>query len=54
MPPIRTGRTARSASAPGGQPDPAARRRWLAPAVLALAQFMIFIEISATPARRKK
>ena len=44
MPPIRTRRPARPATAAATQPDPAARRRWLALAVLAVAQFMIFLD----------
>lgn len=41
---IRTSRAARPATAPAARPDPAARRRWLALAVLAVAQFMVFLD----------
>ena len=41
MPSIRPGPKAGPATAPAGQ---AARRRWLALAVLAVAQFMIFLD----------
>jgi EmrB/QacA subfamily drug resistance transporter len=44
MPPNRTDRTAGPATAPARPPGPAARRRWLALAVLAVAQFMVFID----------
>ena len=44
MPSIRPGPKAGPATAPAGPPDPAARRRWLALAVLAVAQFMIFLD----------
>src|SRR6516165_3880416 len=40
----RTGRTAGPATAPASPPDPVSRRRWLALAVLAVAQFMIFLD----------
>ena len=40
----RTGRTAGPATAPANPPDPVSRRRWLALAVLAVAQFMIFLD----------
>jgi EmrB/QacA subfamily drug resistance transporter len=41
---IRTRRAAHPATAPATQQDPAARRRWLALAVLAVAQFMVFLD----------
>src|SRR6516165_3378512 len=44
MPTIRIRRAARAATAPAGQPDPVDRRRWLALAVLAVAQFMVFVD----------
>ena len=44
MSPIGTRRDARPATTPATQPDPAARRRWLALAVLAIAQFMVFLD----------
>jgi len=44
MSPIGTRRDARLATTPATQPDPAARRRWLALAVLAIAQFMVFLD----------
>jgi EmrB/QacA subfamily drug resistance transporter len=44
MPRFRTDRAAGPATAPASLPDPAARRRWLALAVLAVAQFMIFLD----------
>jgi hypothetical protein len=44
MPTIRIRRVARAATAPASSPDPAARRRWLALAVLAVAQFMVFLD----------
>ena len=44
MTPAGTRRTPRPASTPAVQQDPAARRRWLALAVLAVAQFMVFLD----------
>jgi len=44
MPPIRVRRQVRPATVPAGQQDLAARRRWLALAVLAVAQFMVFLD----------
>src|SRR6266566_4036661 len=44
MPSIPSSREARPAVAAATQPDPAARRRWLALAVLAVAQFMVFLD----------
>jgi EmrB/QacA subfamily drug resistance transporter len=44
MTPISTGRSARPATTPATQQDQAARRRWLALAVLAVAQFMVFLD----------
>ena len=44
MPSIPGSREARPAVAAATQPDPAARRRWLALAVLAVAQFMVFLD----------
>src|SRR5262249_4847990 len=44
MSPTGTRRDARLATTPATQPDPAARRRWLALAVLAIAQFMVFLD----------
>jgi EmrB/QacA subfamily drug resistance transporter len=44
MPPSRLRPKAGPATAPASPPDPAARRRWLALAVLAVAQFMIFLD----------
>jgi EmrB/QacA subfamily drug resistance transporter len=41
---IRTRRTAPARTTPATPPDPAARRRWLALAVLAIAQFMVFLD----------
>src|SRR5215470_18744479 len=41
---IRTGRTAPAVTTPATPSDPAARRRWLALAVLAIAQFMVFLD----------
>src|SRR5215470_19637258 len=41
---IRTRRTAPAVTTPATPPDPATRRRWLALAVLAVAQFMIFLD----------
>jgi EmrB/QacA subfamily drug resistance transporter len=41
---IRTRRTAPAVTTPAIPTDPAARRRWLALAVLAIAQFMIFLD----------
>lgn len=41
---IRTQRKTRPATPPANPPDPAARRRWLALAMLAIAQFMIFLD----------
>jgi EmrB/QacA subfamily drug resistance transporter len=41
---IRTKRTAPAVTTPATPPDPATRRRWLALAVLAVAQFMIFLD----------
>jgi EmrB/QacA subfamily drug resistance transporter len=42
--PAGTRRTPRPDSPPALQQDPAARRRWLALAVLAVAQFMVFLD----------
>jgi MFS family permease len=42
MTPVGTRRTPRPARTPVVPQDPAARRRWLALAVLAVAQFMVF------------
>jgi EmrB/QacA subfamily drug resistance transporter len=44
MPPTGTRRTPRPAATPATPQDPAARRRWLALAVLAVAQFMVFLD----------
>jgi EmrB/QacA subfamily drug resistance transporter len=44
MPPIRARRKPRPAATPASPQDPAARRRWLALAVLAIAQFMVFLD----------
>jgi EmrB/QacA subfamily drug resistance transporter len=41
---IRTKHETRPATVPATQLDPAARRRWLALAVLAVAQFMVFLD----------
>jgi EmrB/QacA subfamily drug resistance transporter len=41
---IRAGRQTRPAITPAAQPDQAARRRWFALAVLAVAQFMVFLD----------
>ena len=41
---IRTRRTAPAVTTPATPSDPAARRRWLALTVLAVAQFMVFLD----------
>jgi MFS family permease len=41
---IRSSREARPATAPATKQDLATRRRWLAVAVLAVAQFMVFLD----------
>ena len=41
---IRTRRTAPAVTTPATPSDPVARRRWLALTVLAVAQFMVFLD----------